>query len=167
MVKVAEVKAEEIDEDVGGTAHLLQRRVGKVADARVTVIGSRTFWVRIDSGLLDWRTTYGRLYATPVEPPRGIVPRHEFLRGGSFRYVAGRHRARGLPSWTTMLADSKSVTGTRHWSPRTDIGQQMSTTSKGTTVRPCSIARRLEGVGRGALCEVINDRGVPAAAQRW
>ncbi|MFJ3822661.1 ATP-grasp ribosomal peptide maturase [Streptomyces nodosus] len=72
VVKIAEVAAEDIDHRVGGTAHLFQRRVPKTADIRVTVIGPRTFCVRIDSDLLDWRTDYSRLRYTPVAAPPKI-----------------------------------------------------------------------------------------------
>lgn len=68
-VQVAEVAADEIDEAVAGTAHLFQARVDKHADVRVTVIGDRVFGVRIDSGLLDWRTDYDRLRYSVIEPP--------------------------------------------------------------------------------------------------
>ncbi|MGA5191862.1 ATP-grasp ribosomal peptide maturase [Streptomyces exfoliatus] len=71
-VEVGEVTTDQIDERVAGTAHLFQRRVDKVADVRVTVIGRQVFSVRIDSGLLDWRTDYDRLTYTPVEPPPEI-----------------------------------------------------------------------------------------------
>ncbi|MFE2583748.1 ATP-grasp ribosomal peptide maturase [Streptomyces sp. NPDC059378] len=95
VVKIAEVGAEDIDEGVAGTAHLFQRRVRKVADTRVTVIGSRTFCVRIDSGLLDWRTDYSRLRYTPVEPPQGIeAALHRYLHHfglvfGAFDFCVG------------------------------------------------------------------------------
>ncbi|MFH8288878.1 ATP-grasp ribosomal peptide maturase [Streptomyces sp. NPDC018059] len=70
-VPVAEVTADEIDDSVTGTVHLFQKRVDKVADVRVTVIAEQTFPVRIDSGLLDWRTDYGTHTYTPlVAPPR-------------------------------------------------------------------------------------------------
>ncbi|MFD8806034.1 ATP-grasp ribosomal peptide maturase [Streptomyces sp. NPDC059597] len=72
VVEVAEVTADAIDDGVGGTAHLFQQRVPKTADIRVTVIGSQVFCVRIDSGLLDWRTDYSLLRYTPVDPPAGI-----------------------------------------------------------------------------------------------
>ncbi|MFJ4526190.1 ATP-grasp ribosomal peptide maturase [Streptomyces sp. NPDC088810] len=72
VVKIAEVAEADIGEGVAGTAHLLQKRVHKVADVRVTVIGAEVFCVRIDSDLLDWRTDYSRLTYTPVEPPAGI-----------------------------------------------------------------------------------------------
>ncbi|RSO15391.1 ATP-grasp ribosomal peptide maturase [Streptomyces sp. WAC 06725] len=71
-VEVAEVTAEEIDDTVAGTAHLFQRRVDKAADVRVTVIGEHVFCVRIDSGLLDWRTDYEALTYTVVQPPPGV-----------------------------------------------------------------------------------------------
>ncbi|OKJ49582.1 30S ribosomal protein S6 modification protein RimK [Streptomyces sp. CB02009] len=72
VVKVAEVAAGDIDDSVSGTAHLFQRRVPKTADVRVTVIGEHVFSVRIDCGLLDWRTDYSRLTYTVVETPSGI-----------------------------------------------------------------------------------------------
>ncbi|AJC58226.1 ATP-grasp ribosomal peptide maturase [Streptomyces sp. 769] len=72
-VKVAEVTADEIDDAVSGTAHLFQQRIDKATDIRVTVIGDRIFAVRIDSDLLDWRTDYGRLTYSVVEPPSGIT----------------------------------------------------------------------------------------------
>ncbi|WP_408055912.1 ATP-grasp ribosomal peptide maturase [Streptomyces blattellae] len=72
-VEVREVTADEIDDRVTGTAHLFQQRVDKVADVRVTVIGDHVFTVRIDSGLLDWRTDYDRLTYTPVQPPPGLI----------------------------------------------------------------------------------------------
>lgn len=51
--------------------------------------------------------------------------------------------------------------------PEPEIGQQLSTTLGGTRVWRCSIARRLEGVGRGALPEVHEDRAQPRAANGW
>ncbi|WP_405763926.1 ATP-grasp ribosomal peptide maturase [Actinacidiphila glaucinigra] len=71
-VRVEEVSVDQIDERVAGTAHLFQQRIHKVADVRVTLIGDRVFCVRIDSGLLDWRTDYSRLTYTVVQPPKGI-----------------------------------------------------------------------------------------------
>ncbi|MFG2715269.1 ATP-grasp ribosomal peptide maturase [Streptomyces goshikiensis] len=72
-VEVLEVDAEEIDDSVSGTAHLFQERIDKVADVRVTVIGEEIFCVRIDSGLLDWRTDYSRLTYSVVQPPPGVT----------------------------------------------------------------------------------------------
>ncbi|WOX11138.1 ATP-grasp ribosomal peptide maturase [Streptomyces sp. N50] len=68
-VPVTEVTVDEIDDSVTGTMHLFQKRVDKVADIRVTVIGEHIFAVRIDSGLLDWRTDYSTHTYTPVTPP--------------------------------------------------------------------------------------------------
>ncbi|MFJ8232455.1 ATP-grasp ribosomal peptide maturase [Streptomyces sp. NPDC094448] len=87
-VEVAEVSAGELDERVAGTAHLFQRLVDKVADVRVTVIGDRIFPVRIDSGLLDWRTDYKQLSYSIVTLPRSI---EEALRHylAHFRLVFG------------------------------------------------------------------------------
>lgn len=63
---------EDIDDSVAGTAHLFQAAVDKVADVRLTVIGDRVFAVRIDSGLLDWRTDYGALTYTVVDTPAEV-----------------------------------------------------------------------------------------------
>ncbi|MFF4605800.1 ATP-grasp ribosomal peptide maturase [Streptomyces sp. NPDC001339] len=71
-VPVEEVDADEIDDSIAGTMHLFQARVDKVADIRVTVIGDRIFAVRIDSGLLDWRTDYSTHAYTPVTPPPDV-----------------------------------------------------------------------------------------------
>ncbi|MEU2788480.1 ATP-grasp ribosomal peptide maturase [Streptomyces sp. NPDC007100] len=95
-VEVGEVALEEIDDTVAGTAHLFQHRVEKVADVRVTVIGEHAFCVRIDSGLLDWRTNYGRLTYTVVPPAPG-APRaltayldHFRLDFGAFDFAVDR-----------------------------------------------------------------------------
>jgi ATP-grasp ribosomal peptide maturase len=71
-VPVTEVTEAEIDDGVAGTMHLFQQRVEKVADVRVTVIGRHVFAVRIDSGLLDWRTDYGCHTYTPVAVPERV-----------------------------------------------------------------------------------------------
>lgn len=71
-VLVDQVDTGEIDDSVAGTMHLFQARVDKVADVRVTVIGSRAFAVRIHSGLLDWRTDYRTHTYTPVETPPDV-----------------------------------------------------------------------------------------------
>lgn len=71
-VAVGEVTADEIDDSVSGTMHLFQKRVDKTADIRVTVIGEQTFSVRIDSGLLDWRTDYSTHTYTPVTAPAAV-----------------------------------------------------------------------------------------------
>ncbi|MCQ8195180.1 ATP-grasp ribosomal peptide maturase [Streptomyces rugosispiralis] len=68
-VPVREVTVDEIDDSVAGTMHCFQARVDKVADVRVTVIGKRIFAVRIDSGLLDWRTDYSTHMYSPVSVP--------------------------------------------------------------------------------------------------
>ncbi|SOD62126.1 ATP-grasp ribosomal peptide maturase, SAV_5884 family [Streptomyces zhaozhouensis] len=87
-VEVGTVRAEEIDDAVSGTAHLFQRQVDKVCDMRVTVIGDHVFSVRIDSGLLDWRTDYSRLTYTPVQtPPDTSAALRRYLE--HFRLVFG------------------------------------------------------------------------------
>ncbi len=83
---------------MAGTAHLFQRRIPKVADVRVTVIGAKSFWVRIDSGLLDWRTDYSQLRYSPVEPPSGIEPalHHYMHRFGLVFGAFAQSLTRGL-----------------------------------------------------------------------
>ncbi|GAA2542692.1 ATP-grasp ribosomal peptide maturase [Streptomyces levis] len=93
VVEIAEVSATDIDDGVAGTAHLFQKRVHKIADVRVTVIGCKVFCVRIDSGLLDWRTDYSELTYAPVEAPPGILPAihrymsHFLLSFGAFDFA--------------------------------------------------------------------------------
>ena len=80
-VPVTEVAADEIDDSVTGTMHLFQKRVDKVADIRVTVIGEQIFAVRIDSGLLDWRTDYGTHTYTPLAAPPAVErSMHAYLK---------------------------------------------------------------------------------------
>ncbi|XIG79931.1 ATP-grasp ribosomal peptide maturase [Streptomyces sp. SGAir0957] len=92
-VLVDEVTEDRIDDGIAGTMHLLQARVEKVADVRVTVIGRRIFAVRIDSGLLDWRTdysthTYTRLNVPPpVEHALFAYLRHFGLVFGAFDFT--------------------------------------------------------------------------------
>jgi ATP-grasp ribosomal peptide maturase len=96
------VEADEIDENVAGTAHLFQAEVlDKVADLRITVVGDRVFCVRIESAarLLDWRVDYDALSYQVVEPPAGMVPRlqsylEQFgLKFGCFDFAMDRHGA--------------------------------------------------------------------------
>jgi ATP-grasp ribosomal peptide maturase len=61
------VTVADIDGSVAGTMHLFQHAIDKVCDVRVTVIGHRVFAVRIDSGLLDWRTDYDALSYTVID----------------------------------------------------------------------------------------------------
>lgn len=68
------VDPDEIDESVTATAHMFQMKVDKVADLRVTVVGSRIFCVRIDSPLLDWREDYDVAAYTVIDPPDGLAP---------------------------------------------------------------------------------------------
>ncbi|MEZ0095338.1 ATP-grasp ribosomal peptide maturase [Streptacidiphilus sp. EB129] len=72
-VQVQEVTADQIDETVAGTVHLFQHAVDKTVDARVTVMGTNVFAVRIDSDLLDWRTDYTRLTYSVVTPPPSVT----------------------------------------------------------------------------------------------
>ncbi|WP_405144084.1 ATP-grasp ribosomal peptide maturase [Sphaerisporangium sp. NBC_01403] len=69
----AQVQSGDLDDSIGGAAHLFQTRVDKAADLRVTVVGERVFCVRLDSDLLDWRQDYDRLSYTVIEPPPGLA----------------------------------------------------------------------------------------------
>ncbi|WFB06840.1 ATP-grasp ribosomal peptide maturase [Streptomyces sp. LX-29] len=66
------VTADEIDDSVRVTPHLFQGRVDKIADVRVLIVGRRTFAVRIDSDLLDWRKDYSALSYTVVDLPANV-----------------------------------------------------------------------------------------------
>lgn len=62
---------------LAATAHLLQEWVPKRHDARVIMIGYRTFAVAIhadnDTARIDWRADYTALTYTPIDPPEHIV----------------------------------------------------------------------------------------------
>lgn len=74
------VVIDEIDNTLRAAPHLFQVRVEKVADLRVLVVGRRVFGVRIDSGLLDWRTDYDALsYAVVGLPERLVKALHDVL----------------------------------------------------------------------------------------
>jgi ATP-grasp ribosomal peptide maturase len=72
---VDDVVPPDLDESVGSTLHLFQRRVDKVADVRVTVIGNETFSVRIDSPYLDWRRDYEQVTYTVIDTPQDVARR--------------------------------------------------------------------------------------------
>ncbi|MHC0431283.1 ATP-grasp ribosomal peptide maturase [Streptomyces sp. O3] len=90
------VTATEIDDSVRVTPHLFQARVDKAADLRVVVVGDRLFSVRIDSGLLDWRTDYSALAYKVVSLPDSIATtlarylEYFGLCTGSFDFAIGR-----------------------------------------------------------------------------
>lgn len=75
-----EVDPGTITDQVTATAHTFQARVEKTADVRLTAIGTDLFAVRIDSGLLDWRSDYDRLSYSPVPVPDDIADAvHRYL----------------------------------------------------------------------------------------
>ncbi|MFI7101049.1 ATP-grasp ribosomal peptide maturase [Streptomyces sp. NPDC050161] len=90
------VTAAEIDDSVRVTPHLFQARVDKVADVRVLVVGRRVFAVRIDSGLLDWRTDYSAHSYAALHLPAPINKAllscldHFGLASGSFDLAVDR-----------------------------------------------------------------------------
>lgn len=110
-VLVDEVAEDEIDDGIAGTMDLLQARVDKVADVRVTVIGERVFAVRIDSGLLDWRTDYRTHTYTPVEAPPDVERalfaylRHFGLVFGAFDFTLSGDGAWTFIEFTDLLCD--------------------------------------------------------------
>jgi len=67
------LRAADLDEAVAGTAHLIQERVPKAFEVRLTVIGDRMFPVAIhagsEAGKLDWRTDYASLTYERLEVP--------------------------------------------------------------------------------------------------
>jgi hypothetical protein len=77
------IEPEDLDDSIGGTAHLFQAEVaGKIADLRITVVGERTYCVRIESSsrLLDWRQDYDDLSYQEEDPPEHLVSRmHAYL----------------------------------------------------------------------------------------
>lgn len=72
------------------------RRVDKVADLRVLIVGRRVFAVRIDSELLDWRKDYSGLAYDVVDLPDRLAMalsahlEHYGLASGSFDLALDR-----------------------------------------------------------------------------
>ncbi|MEU0811145.1 ATP-grasp ribosomal peptide maturase [Streptomyces sp. NPDC005970] len=99
------VTADEVDDSVAVTPHLFQARVDKVADLRVLVVGRRSFAVRIDSGLLDWRKDYSALSYSAAELPDRLEKAlfayldHFGLASGSFDLALDRE---GEPHWLEL-----------------------------------------------------------------
>ncbi|MEV6593096.1 ATP-grasp ribosomal peptide maturase [Streptomyces acidicola] len=90
------VITDEIDDTLRAAPHLFQARVEKAADLRVLIVGRRVFAVRIDSGLLDWRTDYDALSYSVVDLPERLVKAlyavldHFGLASGSFDLALDR-----------------------------------------------------------------------------
>ncbi|MEV5407980.1 ATP-grasp ribosomal peptide maturase [Thermopolyspora sp. NPDC052614] len=90
------VDSSEMDESIKATAHLFQVQVDKVADLRITAVGSRLFCVRIDSPSLDWREDYDAIVYSVVDPPHGLelacdfYLKHFGLRFGCFDFALGK-----------------------------------------------------------------------------
>ncbi len=76
-----------LDPALGKTAHLFQEQIRKAFEARVTIVGSQVFAVRIDAGSpaarTDWRSDYGALAYSLIELPTdvaaGLVDLHRRL----------------------------------------------------------------------------------------
>ena len=94
------ITADEIDDGIRATAHLLQRRVDKIYDIRLTVIGDRMFPVAIhadsETARLDWRTDYSSLDYEQVELPDTVrlgvrrLMRELDLYYGALDFAVGR-----------------------------------------------------------------------------
>lgn len=90
------VRAEELDDSITVVPHLFQVRVDKAADLRVVVVGRQVFAIRIDSGLLDWRTDYSALSYRVVTLPDLLETaligylEHFGLNSGSFDLAVDR-----------------------------------------------------------------------------
>ncbi|WP_105968429.1 ATP-grasp ribosomal peptide maturase [Streptomyces geranii] len=89
-VWVEQVNPEELDAGVGQTMHLFQQRVDKIADIRLTAVGSQLFAVRIDgSPGLDWRRHYDDLTYTLVDTPPDVAKGvHAYLAAFGLTYGA-------------------------------------------------------------------------------
>jgi hypothetical protein len=89
-VWVEEVSSQDLDVGVGQTMHLFQQRVDKVADIRLTAIGSKLFAVRIDgSPGLDWRRHYDDLIYTLIDTPPDVAKAvHDYLEMFGLAYGA-------------------------------------------------------------------------------
>jgi ATP-grasp ribosomal peptide maturase len=87
----------EIDASVRVTPHLFQVRIQKTADVRVLVVGRHLFAVRIESGLLDWRTDYSALSYNVIDLPDQVSGAllayldHYGLVSGSFDLAVDTH----------------------------------------------------------------------------
>lgn len=104
------VTVEHLDESVSAAPHLFQARVDKIADLRVLIVGERVFAVRIDSGLLDWRTDYSALSYRVVDLPDRLS-----------RTLQDYLRLFGLVSGSFDLALDKN--GESHWLELNPNGQ--------------------------------------------
>lgn len=66
-----------LDPALARTAHLFQEQVLKAFEARVIVIGTQIFAVRIDAnspqGQTDWRSDYGALAYSRIELPQAVA----------------------------------------------------------------------------------------------
>lgn len=76
-----------LDPSLGKTAHLFQEQIPKAFEARVIIVGSHVFAVRIDAGSAaartDWRSDYPALAYSLIELPQavaaGLVELHQRL----------------------------------------------------------------------------------------
>ncbi|GGK73820.1 ATP-grasp ribosomal peptide maturase [Sphaerisporangium melleum] len=114
---------EDLDESVSMTAHLFQQEVDKVADARVTVIGSQVFASRITTpdGALDWRAgDWDKLIHEPIDVPETVKdPLHAYLDHfglvfGCFDFVLEAGDERNSAAWTFIECNPNGQWG---WLP--------------------------------------------------
>jgi ATP-grasp ribosomal peptide maturase len=66
-----------LDPALGKTAHLFQEAIPKKFEARVTIVGTQVFAVRIDAGSpaarTDWRSDYSALAYSRIELPQTVA----------------------------------------------------------------------------------------------
>ncbi|OIJ92223.1 hypothetical protein BIV25_28405 [Streptomyces sp. MUSC 14] len=100
-VWVEEVAPEDLDDGVARTMHLLQERVTKVADVRLTAVGNSLFAVRIDgSPGLDWRRHYDDVSYTLIEtPPHVVKAAHNYLERFNLAFGAFDFGLDGTGAW--------------------------------------------------------------------
>lgn len=76
MLPTRRFHADELDEGIETTAHLLQEWIPKSREVRLTVVGRRMFPVAIHAGStaaeVDWRADYDALEYEPTEAPEEV-----------------------------------------------------------------------------------------------
>ncbi|MFF9646570.1 ATP-grasp ribosomal peptide maturase [Kitasatospora aureofaciens] len=86
MLPTRRFEADELDESIGLTAHMLQEWIPKAFEVRLTVVGDHMFPVAIHAGSeaahFDWRSDYDALEYEPVPIPDDVA-------AGVRRFMAG------------------------------------------------------------------------------
>ncbi|WP_371780076.1 ATP-grasp ribosomal peptide maturase [Streptosporangium subroseum] len=117
------VAEHELDDSVSVTAHLFQKEVPKIADARVTVIGPAVFASRISSpdGALDWRSgDWEKLIYDSIDVPEQVKDAlhtyldHFGLVFGCFDFALEAVTGSGSEAWTFIECNPNGQWG---WLP--------------------------------------------------